>query len=1003
MHQIKDLLVVVLFLFSGMISGHAQTASFRNFTLDDGLAQSQVYCLLQDHKGYLWLGTRGGGLSRFDGKYFYTFSEQQGLSSNYISSIYQDSNHKIWIGTANGLSVYDGTKFSKVFCADKRNNVAINSMIESNGVLLCATNLGLYALEKGKLKHKKLPGIPGQLSIYSLYNSGNSLFIGTAKGLFEYKYRSKQTLFHGAKWKVMKNAITCIRKDKSGRLLFGTYGDGMYCYDWKKFYRIDLHLELYKETVFDVYCEKNKLWIGTLTQGLVEYNSENRQFTKYTQTDGLANNHVRGIIKDRCGDLWIGTSGGGLSQMSKKLFSHYTTTSGLGGNFVYSICRDSKNQLWMGTGQNGVSVLQNGNIRQFNKENGFAAVKVKAIAEGERGKMYFGTEGQGIGVLENNKFHWLKATKRFYIKQMICDRKGIVWVASVGNGLLRIDPSTNEITKIMTRQGCIDTRLTTVYTDSNGKIWYGSESKGVGCYDPETKKHIWITETKGLVSNAIRTITGDQFGRIWVGTAGFGICAIDPKTYAVLQTITIRNGLHSSNVYCMIFDQKNNLLIGTESGLNQLTFDKDLKVSRSVNYSRGEGFLGVETCQNSIWKDADGRIWIGTVNGITAYNTENKQLNRVPPILNLVDVQLFYEPLKKTNYKDHVLPWNEFEDLNLPYDQNHLSFLFKGINLRNPEAVEYSWKMEGFDENWSPWTKDQRITYSNLPSGNFSFLVRARNEDGVYSQTPLSFNITISTPFWRTTWFYTLLFLAAIGVIVLGFRLQSKRLKEKARKAQEQSELEKNLLELEQKALRLQMNPHFIFNALNSIQGLIGTEHETKARYYLAKFSRLMRQILDNSSKTVITLEEEIATLENYLLVEQFCTGNRFDYEITTNLMTEANYVQIPPMLVQPFVENAIKHGFRFSPEDKRKGMITVHFEEERHGIHCTITDNGIGRKASQELKTFVEHPKHESKGLTVTEERLHLLGDGQRIEIIDLFDEKGESRGTQIKLFIPF
>ena len=876
-------------------------------------------------------------------------------------------------------------------------------MTESENALLCATNRGIYKLDKGKLYRKEFPGIRKEMSVYALFDSKSNLLIGTAEGLYAYNYKTKKTVFYGAKWKVMRNAITCIREDIKGRLLFGTYGDGLYCYDGKMFYRIDLHLELYKETVFDIYCEKDRLWIGTLTQGLVEYNPATKKFTKYTQTDGLANNHVRAIIKDRCGDLWIGTSGGGLSQMSKKLFSHYTTTSGLGGNFVYSIYRDSKNQLWMGTGQNGVSVLQNGSIRQFNRENGFEAVKIKAIAEGQHGKMYFGTEGQGIGILEGTKFHWLKGTKRFYIKQMVRDQEGIIWVASVGNGLLRIDPSTDEMTRIMTRQGCIDTRLTTVYADPKGKIWYGSESKGVGCYDPETKKHVWVTEEKGLVADAIRTITGDNAGRIWVGTAGFGICTIDPKTFKILQTVKIEDGLHSSNVYCMIFDETGNLLVGTESGLNQLTFDNRLRVKRSVNYGRGEGFLGVETCQNSIWKDPDGKVWIGTVNGITTYNAENRQVNRVSPILNLVDVQLFYEPLKKTSYKDHILPWNGFEDLNLPYDQNHLSFLFKGINLRNPDAVEYSWKMEGFDDGWSPWTKDQRITYSNLPSGTFSFLVRARNEDGVYSKDPLRFNITISTPFWRTTWFYSILFLFAIGLVVLVFRLQSKRLREKSRKVQEKAELERNLIELEQKALRLQMNPHFIFNALNSIQGLIGTEHETKARYYLAKFSRLMRQILDNSGKTVITLEEEIATLENYLLVEQFCTGNRFDYEITTNLMTEANYVEIPPMLVQPFAENAIKHGFRFPAGDDRKGKITIHFEEERHGIHCTITDNGIGRKASTELKTFVESPKHVSKGLTVTEERLHLLGDGQRIEIIDLFGDNGESCGTQVNLFIPF
>jgi len=200
------------------------------------------------------------------------------------------------------------------------------------------------------------------------------------------------------------------------------------------------------------------------------------------------------------------------------------------------------------------------------------------------------------------------------------------------------------------------------------------------------------------------------------------------------------------------------------------------------------------------------------------------------------------------------------------------------------------------------------------------------------------------------------------------------------------------------------MNPHFIFNALNSIQSLIGTGKEKEARYYLAKFSRLMRQILDNSRKSVITLEEEINTLENYLLVEQFCTNNRFEYSILVNEKLEADFIEIPPMLVQPFVENAIKHGMKGRDEENR-GFVSILFEESKNCLICTILDNGIGRQKASQLKKESMETYHESASLKVTEERLKQLNNGKEqgsIHIEDLKDDQDNASGTRIVLRIP-
>jgi two-component sensor histidine kinase len=378
--------------------------------------------------------------------------------------------------------------------------------------------------------------------------------------------------------------------------------------------------------------------------------------------------------------------------------------------------------------------------------------------------------------------------------------------------------------------------------------------------------------------------------------------------------------------------------------------------------------------------------------------------NTHPPVLSINDVRLFYESLSQTRYRDATGDWNTVQSLHLPYNQNHLSFDFFAINFSNPEAVRYQWKLAGFDREWSPPSSEHSIVYSNINPGSYVFMVKSCNEDGVWNNQPERIYIYIAAPFWQRWWFIALeLFVSGILVFFL-FRWQINRIRSKAKELQRRLKMEKELVELEQKTLRLQMNPHFIFNALNSIQSQIGTGKEQEARYYLAKFSRLMRQILDNSRNTTISLEEEIRTLENYLLIEQFCNGNRFDYAIETHPSLETDFIRLPPMLLQPFVENAIKHGFRFNDPEKR-GSILITFREHGNMLECSVTDNGIGRKQSAELNKNSKETYHQSTALLVTQERLNLMNGDQSeatLEILDLTDEKGHTTGTKVVIRLP-
>jgi len=980
--------------------------------VNDGVAQSQVYSILQDHQGTLWMGTRGGGISTFDGKKFKTINERNGLVNNFIYKMIQGKDERIWIATNNGVSVYNGTDFNSFKLDKSKGNLAVYDLcfVDENEIWL-GTNQGVFAIINNVLVDLNFDCNFEVNNVNAIIQDKlGFIWLGTGTGAHRITKKGKKLArtFMGVKFSNMQNAITCFREDSNGNLFFGTYGDGMYYFTQKGVYRIDFNKELYKTSVFDIYFDSDGIcWIATLDRGIIQYNPLSKKFSSFTQNQGLSNNHVRSILQDNTKNMWFGTSGGGACQFNGSAFTHYTAQSGLGGNFVYSIFRDKQARLWIGTGQNGVSILQDNIFSQFNASNGFESVKVKAIAEDEYGTLYFGTEGKGIFSYKDNVFSQVLGSEKSYIRQMIAHPDGSIWAATSGLGLLQIDTKNGEVVQQLNYSNArlLQSRLTCLFIDKFGRIWYGAESYGLGIIDPKTKKTWRFTVKNGLPSNSIRSITSDSKGTIWIGTAGAGVVSLSEKLEPkILKVIGLNDGLYSANVY-LLSCYDNNLIVGTESGLDIVNFSSSGELKKIKHFGKSDGFNGVETCQNSVFQDADGRIWFGTINGMTSYSPGKVSENKIPPIISMSDVLLFYEPFSKTPYAQFLKPWGEIKDIQLPYNQNHLSFLFNGINLRNPDGVEFSWQMQGMELNWSPWSKEERIVYSNLNPGNYTFLLRARNEDGVITAKPISIQIDISTPFWKKIWFILLLATATFLGLYLIFKWQTNRIKSKAKQEQRQVEMAKNLVELEQKALRLQMNPHFIFNALNSIQGLIGTQNETEARYYLAKFSRLMRQILDNSRKSSISLEEEKATLENYLLIEQFCTGNTFDYKIELDLVTEPNYIELPPMIIQPYIENAIKHGFRFQ-DAKKRGEISIRFTETENKIICEIEDNGIGREKAKELSDKSMDGFHVSTGLNVTQERLDLLSEDKShaaILITDKMNEQGQALGTLVQITIPF
>lgn len=1004
--------LLILYFFLVTITTFSQQYNFHNYSVKEGVAQSQVYSLLQDTRGYLWMGTRGGGISRYDGLNFKTFSVKDGLINNYVFCIKEDPEHNLWIGTNNGLSRYNGIKFDKYIPANDSMQVWVQDIdIDAKGRKWLATNIGVLYLDKNNVFTNVTDLLREKRTVINevhVDKAGN-IWYGNGENLF--KIMEHNSTFSQVKYGkdkgFMNNSITSIKEDSKGNLWIGTYGDGAYKYDGKNFLRIDFNLELYRKTVLDIYFDnRDNVWLATLSNGIAQYNTIAKSFNWLTENEGLSNNHVQCIIQDKSNNYWFGTSGGGVCNYFGKQFTNYDKSSGLSGNFIYSLFRDSKQRLWIGTSNKGLCVFDSAKFSNFNAGNGFLDVKVKALEEDNEGNIIIGTDGQGIFIYDGIEFKPCKGLTKKYIRAIRKDKEGAMWIATAGTGIYKLvyDSTKSIIKNYTTADGLLHNRVTCLHYDKQGRLWYGTENNAIGLLTDSVIQKTSLSKKDGLQSNTIRCLTEDESGYLWVGTAGNGIsCFPLYQGDLKIKNYDHTNGLTSSNIYLLTADKNNNLFVGSETGLDYITLDKERKPADIKHYSKGEGFTGIETCQNSVFKDPDGTIWFGTINGLSKYNPANLVKNENEPVTSISDVKLFYESISNTGYKKFAGDWNTISNLELPYDQNHLTFDFLAVNFSNPDAVRYQWKLEGFDKGWSPVSKNHSILYSNLNPGDYTFLLKACNEDGVWNKESVKLHFRITSPIWMKWWFITLLVIMLMVGLFVIFKWRENRIRLKAAEEQRKLQLEKDVVELEQKALRLQMNPHFIFNALNSIQSQIGTDNEQAARYYLAKFSRLMRQILDNSRNATITLEEEVNTLENYLLIEKFCNGDRFDYSVSVDEKIEKDYVKIPPMLLQPFVENAIKHGLKYI--DGKRGLIEINFTEKNNVLECSVTDNGIGRAKAEELNKSSKETYHKSTALLVTQERLELYKENSHLdalEIIDLHDEQGHATGTRILVRIP-
>lgn len=989
-HQFLLLFCLFSFLFTSSL--YSQNSQLQNFNTKEGLPQSQVYDIVQDSIGYLWMATQGGGLARFDGDEFTVFNEKQGLKSNFVNTLLV-RNDSLFVGTYSGLSVYTKGKFTN-FESPK-----VNRIIAIDNSIYLATEKGLFLYKNDSLAPIQSVLKVDMNPVNDLIKDGVNYLVATKNGVWSFDQIQNPKSAN----KINAADYTSFLKVEN-KVFASTYDDGVKIIQNGKIVGGSKELK----RINRIQKIDEEFWLSTDNQGIVVLDNRLRKKQQINQNNGLAINQIRSIIKDKLENIWIGTSGGGLYKLTQNNFQHFDRNSGLKGNRIYAV-HSVGNDVWISNSERGITKIDSLGIKPIFEDNGFLNVKAKTIASDSQDNIWVGTEGKGILIFrrkyieldslqEESKFdalnkklfpNYILETDTLNIDNGLTSNNirkivigyGSAWIATYSSGIIQI-PFYSKIPTISskriyygTTKGIKDLFINDLKLDSDGKVWYVTRGGNLGYIEKNQARGFYQILGKEIAISTIQI----QGKNIYLGTLGDGVWIVNKENPREIKQLSGVKNLNSNNIYQLIFDNENNLWVGTEKGVNKVVLDANNSISDVFYFDRSDGFLGIETCQNAIDKDDKGNIWFGTMNGLTKYIPTKSPSKKVKPTIYFENIEVDYRTIDSIDI-------NSFSEiLQLKPTNNNLSFQFKSIDINHPEGIEYQWTL---NETNRPWSADGSINFPNLKDGSYEFTVKARNIDWIESD-PITFNFFIDKPMYQKSWFLWIVYLSLGLIILITILIVSRRIKKKNKRKLDQLTMENHLLSLEQKALQLQMNPHFIFNVLNGIKakGSLGETEEMNAT--INTFATLLRSILNSSRQEEISLQEETKTLENYLILEQQMAPKAFDYQIHLNTDgIDTEEILVPPMLIQPFVENSVKHGFQ---HQNIKGKIDISFSVQGEFLACEIRDNGIGIEQSK-LKKKSHHP---STALKVTKERIESLTKEHQLII-------KEDNGTIVSFRLP-
>lgn len=1002
--------------------------------LEHALSQNTIQCLLQDSRGFIWIGT-WDGLNRFDGYTFKIFRQDpnhphKGLSNQTINDLDEDIYGNIWIATDKGLNKYNyhNRSFKTYYYSFSNDNSlpsdSISCLIsDEKGRIWIGTNRGLCLFNPATERFVSYfhnpyndATIPSNL-INDLELDGNILWVATNKGLATMNIESGKIKIYTTSIcsdMVCEHIYKLLPYNKDTLFVGSKYGFGVFNIQdesWNYFKEYD-NTPVGNTITALMNDHLGQIWIGTFDDGVYQYNVSESKFEKiygrYENIYGLSNNSILSFLITQNHNLWVGTWHGlnKYSPYSYK-FDHYLIRGqdfDRDHNLVWSFAQINEDKILIGTNFGLVSFApKEGTLEHFS-DLLFHGKKIRAIFRDSKDQIWVGTFDEGIYIIDlnGNIIRHIDVGEGQLVGQQIWriieDSKGNIWIATF-NGLSKYDVEKDEFVNFVSpgyesENSISNNMIPAIMEDRFGIIWIGTYS-GLNRYDPKTGTFFVFRKIPGdinsLSDDRVFSLYEDSDGIIWVGTLGGGLNRYDSRL-SKFQHFGVDDGLADNVIYDIVEDAKGNLWLTSNKGL--MRFNKDNY--QVVNYDISDGVQSNEFNLGAAYEMSDGRILVGGMNGFNIFEPSKiKQNTRIPKIV-------FTE--FKISGKPYQFYLSSGDTVELSYDRNFFSISFSSLDFSNPAKNKYAYRLKNYDKGWVFTNATNRTAeYTDVKPGAYIFQVKASNSDGIWNEYGIYLHIIVKPPFTQTWMFRTLIIFLIILSTYIFIRSRIKKVRRQNDVETKRLNIEKNMFELEQKALRLQMNPHFIFNSLNSIQSFIIQNDTDKAIGYLAKFSKLMRLILASSRETFIPLEDEILLLRHYLELEQLRFSDQFDYDIFVDNSIDEEFTGIPPMIIQPYVENAILHGLMNKKDGK--GKLNIIIWEKEDYVLCIVEDNGIGREKARLIKERGGLGQ-KSQGIMITKERLEILNkrnkDKISVEIIDLNDSDGNASGTRVRLKIP-
>jgi len=989
-----------------------QKLLFENYSSEQGLSQNSCYSIAQDDDGFMWFGTQDG-LNRYDGKQFRIFLPQnqvgKKLPSNYISSLFFDGQKKLlWVGTLLGTCIY----------------------IPQRDSLVSIAELFPFAARLEKIPVKKIVSFKANEYWFITYNNG-LILLNTNSG----------TLTSFFDDDINKTRVSSI-VEHNGQLIAGLLQSLFYLLPEGSGYKTrPLHPEYRFAEIKELFSYRDKLWIGTLTKGCFYMDGAEGNIQPFKiQTDGIGC-----FMADETGKLWIGTRGNGIIQydpgkdtVQTAAHDRYDSRSP-GKNFVLSLFKDRQGIIWCGLSGSGLAKFDPLKY-QFaaisNEPSNPASLPDNMIFDIYKcrdGSYYVGTQNQGIAEWDvaGNRFHAYSASSKIgvvsnTIYDITEDDNNNLWIASWG-GLMQLDrkrkqifyKGNNELLTAKKLYGVIklkkadslfitgengpvffslkDQRWVPVsgniywptaylgrymYEDENNIVWVCTVGAGLGKYDYR-RSTFEIIEPVKKYAIYVRHLLPDG-PLFWLATDN-GIILYDHKRNTVVKHLTLNTAGFSSVCYAVQKDAQGFFWVSTNTGLYKID-PKDYSVQ---NYNTGNGLSFLEYNTSCALKESDGTLLFGGVGGITKFNPAALKENDFSPVPLITAIQV------------NDLPWQSNEsparirNISLDHSQNFITINFAVTNFSNQNNNQFAYRLKGLTDNWTNCGNRNFVSYTSLPPGEYSFELRSANSDGKWCKGTTVLAISIHPPWWQTWWFIISALLLLAGLITWFVRRRIQVIRREAT-------LKQKITETEMMALRAQMNPHFIFNSLNSIREMILNNENKEASHFLSKFAQLIRMTLNQSGQPFISLRNTIDYLHRYVEMEQVRNAE-FTCRILADDELDLDETILPPMLIQPFIENAIWHG---TTGNNKSININIDFKKMNEQLVCIIDDNGIG--IEQSLKMKKENAGgHQPVGISNIQTRIHLLNEKYNLQSSITVEDKSNlpgyrETGTLVTLRLP-